>query len=144
MIIKPKTAKPIVTAESKSADKKRIMVFMLSLGAALLLLAWLFKDSGEVTPVSDVTKITGDNAATLKVVPAAGQQSVTDPVVGSPDRQTLAEKNNVIERDAFKIGEEQARHLRVKLETKQDISVQERSNLIQTVQQLESGQLILQ
>ena len=50
----------------------------------------------------------------------------------------------MIERDALQIGEKQAESLRRELDTKPDLSDHERSNLVQTIRKLESGQVIIQ
>ncbi|OGV57683.1 MAG: hypothetical protein A2283_03090 [Lentisphaerae bacterium RIFOXYA12_FULL_48_11] len=143
MIIKTNKVDPY-SQTSGNAYKIGVAIFLLSLTVSVFLLAMVMKDPDDAATVPSVVKVGDQLNGELKSAPSITQKSGQGDVVIRPDRQILAEQNNVIERDALQIGEKQAESLRRELDTKPDLSDHERSNLVQTIRKLESGQVIIQ
>lgn len=150
MIIKPKSG-TIVKSKAgtngkpgmetaKPVQKSLTILFVLSFTASLLVLAWVLKDQDETVSV----KVSSDREITAAkspevLPPKTIMSSSRDAERTSANRIALAEQNNVIARDALKIGEEQARSLQRELDEKPDMSAQERSNIVASISRLESG-----
>lgn len=143
MIIRTKKVDP-PSRPPRTALKIGATFFLLAFAVTLFILARVMKDSDEAATLSAVVKNGAHPGGEVKATSFTGRQSANNDPAIRPDRQTLAEQNNVIERDALKIGEKQAESLRLELETKTDLSPCDRSNLVHTIYKLESGQVILQ
>ncbi|MDD4872847.1 MAG: hypothetical protein PHR77_20025 [Kiritimatiellae bacterium] len=139
MIIKPKSREET----PKTTDNNLMMLWIFLSIVSFVVLVCVFRNSEVRGPSSSPVNITQSNKGTIGVIPPqnvhpAGQQMT------EAERAVLAEKNNVIAKDPLKVGEEQAKYLRNELETKTDLSAQERSNLVNTIRLVESGKVLLE
>jgi hypothetical protein len=127
----------------KKTDKNLVMFLVFFSAVSLVVLVGVFRSPEGVEPSSSPVNITQNNKGTIKVVPPQNVHPISKPMTEA-ERAVLVEQNNVIAKDPLKVGEEQAQYLRNELETKTDLSAQERSNLVNTIHLLESGKALIQ